>query len=89
MGMDAAVAYALGESASGATGADADRNPILTKRERQVADLVARGLSNKQIATKLVISQRTAQGHVENILTKLGFTSRTQIAAWVVEYSQR
>ncbi|WP_327151779.1 protein kinase domain-containing protein [Nocardia sp. NBC_01329] len=89
MGMDAAVAYALGESADGASGVAADRALKLTKRERQVADLVARGLSNKQIATKLVISQRTSQGHVENILTKLGFTSRTQIAAWVVENSQR
>ncbi|MGW5113446.1 protein kinase domain-containing protein [Nocardia sp. NPDC004123] len=57
----------------------------LTKRERQVAELVAQGLTNRQIATKLVISQRTAQGHVEHILTKLGFTSRAQIAAWVVE----
>ncbi|GGL45585.1 protein kinase domain-containing protein [Nocardia jinanensis] len=88
MGMDAAVAYALGESTGAATEAAADRAPKLTKRERQVADLVARGLSNKQIATKLVISQRTAQGHVENILTKLGFTSRAQIAAWIVENAQ-
>jgi non-specific serine/threonine protein kinase len=60
---------------------------VLTKREREVADLVAQGLTNKQIAAKLVISLRTAQGHVEHILTKLGFTSRTQIAAWVVEKS--
>jgi DNA-binding CsgD family transcriptional regulator len=57
----------------------------LTKRERQVAHLVARGLSNKQIATELFISPHTAQGHVEHILTKLGFTSRTQIAAWIVD----
>jgi non-specific serine/threonine protein kinase len=55
---------------------------VLTRRERQVADLVAQGLSNKDIAAKLVIAQRTAESHVENILTKLGFTSRTQIAAW-------
>ncbi|MGW5382187.1 protein kinase domain-containing protein [Nocardia sp. NPDC003963] len=89
MGMEAATAYALGESAGAASGAAADPAPKLTKRERQVADLVARGLSNKQIATKLVISQRTAQGHVENILTKLGYTSRAQIAAWVVESAQR
>ncbi|MEU4837737.1 protein kinase [Nocardia testacea] len=87
MSMDAAVAYALGESATGA-GGPADHAATLTRRERQVAELVAQGLSNKQIATKLVISQRTAQGHVENILTKLGFTSRTQIAAWVVENAQ-
>ncbi|MDI9915490.1 protein kinase [Rhodococcus sp. IEGM 1379] len=60
----------------------------LTKRESEVADLVATGLTNKAIATKLVISQRTAQGHVEHILTKLGFTSRAQIAGWVVEQAQ-
>ncbi|WP_063057700.1 protein kinase domain-containing protein [Nocardia sienata] len=88
MGMDAAVAYALGEPATGA-GSSADHASDLTRRERQVAELVAQGLSNRQIATKLVISQRTAQGHVENILTKLGFTSRAQIAAWVVENAQQ
>ena len=57
----------------------------LTRREQQVAELVAEGLTNRAIADKLVISQRTAQGHVEHILSKLGFTSRTQIAAWIVE----
>jgi predicted ATPase/DNA-binding CsgD family transcriptional regulator len=55
----------------------------LTPRERQVAGLISEGLSNKEIAARLVISQRTAETHVENILTKLGFTSRTQVAAWV------
>jgi len=55
----------------------------LTPREMQVARLVAVGRSNKQIAAELVISQRTAEGHVERILTKLGFTSRAQVAAWV------
>ncbi|MEU4310976.1 protein kinase [Nocardia sp. NPDC024068] len=88
MGMEAAVAYALGEPAAEPRGGT-ERAPKLTKRERQVADLVAQGLSNRQIATRLVISQRTAQGHVENILNKLGFTSRTQIAAWTVENTQR
>jgi non-specific serine/threonine protein kinase len=87
MGTDAAVAYALGEPAT-AAGRPADHAAKLTRREGQVAELVAQGLSNRQIATKLVISQRTAQGHVENILTKLGFTSRAQIAAWVVENAQ-
>ncbi|MFE3000355.1 response regulator transcription factor, partial [Nocardia sp. NPDC059246] len=61
----------------------------LTKRERQVADLVADGLTNKQIASRLVISQRTADAHVEHILTKLGFTSRAQIAAWIVDAARR
>ena len=56
----------------------------LTSRELQVARLVAGGRSNKDIAAELVISQRTAEGHVERILTKLGFTSRAQVAAWVV-----
>jgi DNA-binding NarL/FixJ family response regulator len=51
--------------------------------ERQVAELVAQGLSNKQIGAKLVIAQRTAEAHLEHILTKLGYTSRTQIATWI------
>ena len=55
----------------------------LTPRELQVARLVAGGRSNKQIAAQLVISPRTAEGHVERILAKLGFTSRAQAAAWV------
>jgi non-specific serine/threonine protein kinase len=55
----------------------------LTPRELQVARLVAQGRSNKDIAAGLVISQRTAEGHVERIRTKLGFRSRAQIAAWV------
>ncbi len=57
----------------------------LTRREREVAELVAQGLVNKEIARNLVISQRTAEAHVEHILVKLGFTSRAQIASWVVE----
>ena len=55
----------------------------LTSRELQVARLVTRGRSNKEIAAELVISQRTAENHVEHILAKLGFTSRAQVAAWV------
>jgi predicted ATPase/DNA-binding CsgD family transcriptional regulator len=57
----------------------------LTRRETEIAELVAEGLSNPEIAKRLVISVRTAQGHVENILRKLGFTSRAMIAAWVTE----
>ena len=55
----------------------------LTPRELQVARLIAAGRSNKDIAAALVISQRTAENHVEHILAKLGFTSRAQVAAWV------
>ncbi|HEU5332512.1 MAG TPA: LuxR C-terminal-related transcriptional regulator [Actinocrinis sp.] len=54
----------------------------LTRRETEIAALVARGLSNREIAKTLVIALRTAEGHVEHILAKLGFTSRAQIAAW-------
>jgi predicted ATPase/DNA-binding CsgD family transcriptional regulator len=76
------VAYALEEPA-----ATPPRQHVaeggLTKREWEVAELVARGLSNKQIAGTLVIAQRTAETHVEHVLTKLGFTSRAQIASWV------
>jgi DNA-binding NarL/FixJ family response regulator len=55
----------------------------LTERELEVTGLIARGLSNRQIAEQLVISQRTADRHVSNILDKLGFAGRGQIAAWV------
>jgi DNA-binding CsgD family transcriptional regulator len=54
----------------------------LSPREVEVARLVAEGLTNRQIAERLVISERTAQNHVQHILTKLGFTTRAQIAAW-------
>jgi predicted ATPase/DNA-binding CsgD family transcriptional regulator len=55
----------------------------LTKREREIAALIAQGLSNRAVAESLVISPRTVDGHVERILAKLDFTSRTQIASWV------
>ncbi|MEU7717809.1 ATP-binding protein [Streptomyces tibetensis] len=55
----------------------------LTRRETEVAQLVAEGLANQQIADRLVIARRTAEGHVERILGKLGFSNRSQIAAWV------
>jgi predicted ATPase/DNA-binding CsgD family transcriptional regulator len=58
---------------------------VLTPREREVCELVADGLSNRQIAERLVISKRTAEAHVEHILIKLGFTSRVQVAAWLAE----
>jgi len=59
-----------------------EKHSPLTAREREVAALVAHGLSNKQIGEQLVISERTAEGHVERILSKLGYRSRAQIASW-------
>ena len=55
----------------------------LTAREREVAELVALGRSNREIADHLVLSDRTVGNHVQHILTKLGFGNRSQIAAWV------
>lgn len=77
-----AVRYALG----------AQRRPVsissearLTARERQVSELVAEGLADREIAEVLVISQRTAEGHVARVLGKLGFRSRRQLREWILE----
>lgn len=56
---------------------------VLTRREQEIALLVAEGLTNQEIAERLVISPRTAEGHVENVLRKLDFRSRSQVAAWI------
>ena len=55
---------------------------ILSPRELEVARLVAQGLTNKQIGERLFVSERTAENHVQHILVKLGFSNRSQIAAW-------
>jgi DNA-binding CsgD family transcriptional regulator len=60
----------------------------LTQREYEIAELVAGGLSNKAIAAELSISHTTAARHVANIMAKLGFNSRSQIAAWVADRAQ-
>ena len=61
----------------------------LSKRELEVARLVAQGLTNKEIARTLFISQRTAEGHVAQICNKLGFSTRSQIAAWAATLDSR
>lgn len=58
---------------------------VLSQRERDVAVLIARGLTNRQIGDELTLSERTVDTHVRNILSKLDLTSRAQIAAWTVE----
>ena len=57
----------------------------LTEREREVAGLIAQGKASREIAEILVVNSRTIEKHIENILSKLGFTSRTQIAVWASE----
>jgi DNA-binding NarL/FixJ family response regulator len=57
---------------------------LLTPREREVLSLLAQGLSNRDIAKNLVVSERTARTHVSNILAKLGLASRTQAALWAL-----
>ena len=72
----------------------ADRPPtdaawsMLSPRERDVAALVGRGLTNRQIAAELVISERTVDGHVARILARLEFATRAQIAAWTVRHER-
>jgi len=64
-------------------------NASLTVREHEVVRLVARGLTNRQIAAALVVSERTAEGHVQSILSKLSFNTRAQVAVWAVEHGLR
>ena len=77
---DAAVRLALRDAAASVVDRTSD---VLSRRETDVARLVTEGLSNKEIGTRLFISERTVESHVRNILTKLGFTSRTQVAGWI------
>jgi DNA-binding NarL/FixJ family response regulator len=80
MALDEVIAYAIA-TREAETAATAE----LTAREREVAVLIARGQSNREIAEALMIAERTAANHVEHILNKLGFHSRTQVATWVTE----
>jgi non-specific serine/threonine protein kinase len=60
----------------------AGTGPALTRRETEVADLVAQGLTNREVAGRLFLSVRTVDVHVDHVLTKLGLRSRTELAAW-------
>ncbi len=69
--------------------APVDTETALSDREWEVAMLVARGLSNRQIAAELVVSERTVDTHVSHILRKLQLVSRAQIAAWAVQHRRQ
>jgi predicted ATPase/DNA-binding SARP family transcriptional activator/DNA-binding CsgD family transcriptional regulator len=92
MSADEATEYALFEEAtpspegpSAGDGTDVLLTGPLTPREREVAQWVARGLTNRQIASNLHLSERTIENHVSNILRKLGLASRAQVATWATE----
>ena len=92
MGLEHAVDYALLEEESTAASSQApdqpsihEQPPTLTAREGEVAAMVARGLSNRQIAQELYLSERTIEHHVSKTLRKLGLASRTEIAAWATQ----
>jgi predicted ATPase/DNA-binding NarL/FixJ family response regulator len=71
------------------TGAEARPSDTLSPREREIAALIARGRTNREIATDLVIAERTAEAHVEHIRNKLGLRSRAQVAAWAADQGLR
>ena len=92
--LDQAVAVALRRDSAGLSTTPASKAHLtipggLTRREWEIAQLLAEGLSNKDIAARLVISRRTAETHVEHILTKLGFTSRRQVSRWAIDQHGR
>jgi DNA-binding NarL/FixJ family response regulator len=90
MMLEEAIEYALSEEDSATPTPQAldssvvrAQQPTLTRREEEVATLVAQGMTNRQIASELTISDHTAATHVRRILKKLGLSSRSQLSAWV------
>jgi predicted ATPase/DNA-binding CsgD family transcriptional regulator len=82
MTRESAIALAMGQAV---VPSPPSKNEVLGKRQAEVARLVADGLSNKQIGARLFISEYTVDSHVRTILNRLGFNSRSQIAAWVAQ----
>ncbi|WP_223838465.1 ATP-binding protein [Saccharopolyspora pogona] len=86
--LDEAVALAVAEKPRSTTRSASGGPALLTRRESQVAELIARGMTNKEIAAELVIAVRTAESHVEHIFAKLDVTSRAQVATWITEHAR-
>ncbi|MCG5212369.1 LuxR C-terminal-related transcriptional regulator [Streptosporangium soli] len=87
MSMDEAISYALGAAADKPVAVTPAEPPSpLSPREWEVADLVAEGLTNREIAQRLVVGRRTVDTHVEHILAKLDLAARSQIAVWAIQH---
>ncbi len=93
MTLEAALQYALSDQSPTTVSSPTRRRhsasrqpPALTRREEEISALVARGLTNREVASELVISEHTAATHVKNILKKLKLRSRSQLAAWANEH---
>ena len=86
--MSAAQLMALARETPGGPrgGKAANRAGGLSKRELEVARLVASGMTSRTIAERLFLSERTVESHLEHVLTKLDFSSRAQVAAWFAEH---
>src|SRR5262249_23216667 len=87
MTIDEGVAFALGgtQRPKQAAAAKPEPRPALTDRQLEIARLIAGDLTNRQIAAKLHLSERTVETHVTNMLTKLGLNSRIQLSRWIAD----
>jgi non-specific serine/threonine protein kinase len=86
LSLEQAVACARDVTVKPAAATGAPKKPDdLTVREREVAARIAQGKSNGEIADELVVSKRTVESHVANLLSKLGYSNRTQIVRWAIQ----
>jgi DNA-binding NarL/FixJ family response regulator len=90
MTIDEGVAFAVEDKQRPrpAPAVKTEPHPVLTRRQLDIARLIADGLSNRQIAARLFLSERTVETHITNILNKLGLGSRTQIIRWMTDLSE-
>jgi non-specific serine/threonine protein kinase len=92
IGLEDSIEYALTVEKPSPPASSAPKQPsndqpsaVLTRREREVAALVTQGMSNRQIAQELFLSEHTVKRHISKILRKLGLASRAEVAAWATE----